>query len=138
MAAGEGKPVIVSKRMRRAAEWLVDGEFASFTSENKLVLLSSCLRTTYTVQCPEVVKAPDDNFRNSLWGLRKKLCKEGWTEGTARTASIESKQFNVKNACKGYASLLLSSHSKDLENVLEFRLLLPTAKVLFVPSCMVW
>ena len=118
-AAVEGRPLVVSRRMKRAAEWLVDGDFASFTAENKLVLLSSCLRTTYTVHGPEMVKALDDNFRNSLWGLRKKLCREGWTEGTARTASVETKEFNGKNACKAYGALLLSSHSENVGDTLS-------------------
>ena len=72
-----------------------------------MVLLTAALTTVTTLEHPKLVEGPDDNLQGSVWGLRRKLVKNGWVSGTASTACVSQKVFNQKNAFKQYLALLL-------------------------------
>ena len=110
-AACGSKPMSFGKNFRPAVDWLVSHDFASRTSENKMVLLSSCLESRATLSRPKLIELPDDNAAaaNTMFGYRKKMLILGWvpSESGAR-ASIEKKVFRKQQAVKSYYELLLT------------------------------
>ena len=106
-AADSGRPISVGTGDRAAAEWLVDRDLATWTSSGQMVLLTAALATVTTLEQPKLVSGPDDNLQGSVWGLRRKLLKNGWTSVTASACSVSEKMFNNKNAFKQYLALLL-------------------------------
>ena len=103
-----GLPLTVSEDSRESVDWLVSHDLAAHTLDGRMVLLSSCMRNVTHLASPVLLTHPEDDFANSTWGLRKKLCEQGWTaSGVASAASARDKIFNSKNPAKSYYCLLL-------------------------------
>ncbi|CAE7562479.1 PREP1 [Symbiodinium sp. KB8] len=98
------------------AAWLVQRNLAARTSDGGLVLLSCSLQTVTELEKPMLVTGPEDSRQNSLWGLRRRLQKSGWSQGSAATASAQGKIFNFKNSFKQYWCLLLDRSSAALDS----------------------
>ena len=108
-AAACGKPCLFPESSREAVDWLVERGFATKTSENKLVLLSACMESRTTLSQPSLVQTLD-----SLFGLRKKLCSQGWSPANpASPADVASRRFRSQSIIKSYFELLLT---RPLEN----------------------
>ena len=120
-----GKPVSLHDKDRAAAEWLVGHEFASYTAQGQLVLLSAALQTTTILEGPRPVSGPTDNLQDSVWGLRRKLFKKGWSSGPASTAAASTRHYNEKNAFRQYLALLLD-RSLASSHFLDFAIPLPS------------
>lgn len=113
-AASNGKPVVIRAGQALAADWLVERGFAAWTSENRLVLLSSSLESKTTMAMPKLVPLGD-----SLFGLRKQLMQRGWTPTFARVpASVSSKTFRCQSLVKQYFELLLTRILASVDNSL--------------------
>ena len=69
---------------------------ATVSSTGQLVLLGEAL---------------ESHLLDSMWGLRRKLMKLGWTQKQPSAASVAEKAFNDKNCFKQYLALLLDSAS---------------------------
>ena len=115
-AAQVGKPINVSPHNEAVAAWLVQRNLAARTSDGGLVLLSCSLQTVTELEKPMLVTGPEDSRQNSLWGLRRRLQKSGWSQGSAATASAQGKIFNFKNSFKQYWCLLLDRSSAALDS----------------------
>ncbi|CAE7786718.1 PREP1 [Symbiodinium sp. CCMP2592] len=102
-----GLPLAVSEDSRESVDWLVSHDLAARTLDGRMVLLSSCMRNVTHLASPVLLTHPEDDSANSTWGLRKKLCEQGWTSGVASAASARDKIFNSKNPAKSYYCLLL-------------------------------
>ena len=106
-----GRPLSFARKHQVAVDWLVSHEFASKTSENKMVLLSSCLESRITLSAPALVQPPADNTAaaNTLFGYRKKMLMLGWKQADSHTpATVGGKVFRVQNCVKMYYELLLT------------------------------
>ena len=102
----------IPKALKSAAKWLISQGFANVTADGSLVLSSACFQTKTTLSHPEVVKDPEDDFENSIWGLRRKLCRQGWRPGEkARLCSASEMLYNPGIASKDYLCLLLHRSS---------------------------
>ena len=106
-AAENGKPLVIGCQDRQAADWLIERDLACWTSSGRMVLLTAALTTVTKLEGTTLVTGPADNLRGSVWGLRRKLTKAGWTASLASSASVPQKMFNGKNAFKQYLALLL-------------------------------
>ena len=72
------------------------------------MLLCEALQTVIQLKSPVLVGLPEDNSKNSVWGLRRKLVKAGWQEATPEfPVSIISKRFHGKNIVKQYLCMML-------------------------------
>ena len=107
LAASAGRPISIKKQHQQAASWLVERNLATYTSQGQIVLLSAALQTVTKLQDPVLVSGPANNCKNSVWGLRRKLAKEGWRAGPPSSSSIDNHVFNDKNSFRQYLSLLL-------------------------------
>ena len=117
-AARNGKPLPYSRKHQAAVDWLVNHDFASCTSRNKIVLLSSCMEAETQLSNPQLVELPDSNLSsdNSLFGLRKKLKQQGWSPATKESpADVEGRIFRVQSNVKAYFELLLTRDLNALE-----------------------
>ena len=102
-AAVSGKPMAFPNASQVAVDWLVERVFAAKTSQNKIVLMSTCLESTTTVSQPMLVELPD-----SVFGLRKKLRLFGWRPSSrACPPSVSDKFFRGQSSVKAYFQVLL-------------------------------
>ena len=110
-AASHGKPLFLRLHEKVQADWLVQRNLATVSSAGQLVLLGEALESLTTLAKPVSVTGPEQNLLDSVWGLRRKLMKLGWTQKQPSAASVAEKAFNDKNCFKQYLALLLDSAS---------------------------
>ena len=104
-ALKEGKPIRCQPGWQESVDWLVEHDLAARTASGQMVLLSKSLRSVTKLAAPEPLREPP-NSGNSLWGLRRKMEREGWCS-LGKKATATEKSFNQNNTSKTYYCLLL-------------------------------
>lgn len=106
--AQSGRPLAIGRNMRAAADWVVANNVAAYNQSGQLVLHSSSLIFKTCLGNPLLAQEPPITCRQSLWSLRRKLNRRGWTPNkSSRDCSVQSKIYNSSNTSQMYLAILL-------------------------------
>lgn len=106
--AQSGRPLAIGRKARTAADWMVANNVAAYNQSGQLVLHSSSLIFTTNLGSPSLVQEPPITCHQSLWSLRRKLNRLGWTPNkSSRDCSVQFKIYNSSNTSQMYLAILL-------------------------------
>ena len=109
LGATTGRAVTIQPHQRKAASWMQRQNLACINSNGHLILDSSGLVFATCLSQAKKMEDPSDPRLCSLWSLRRRMRREGWTDAkSGRYASVEGRSFNPKNEFSDYYAILLT------------------------------